>query len=385
MKILSIITCLWVLGSFAPVATCDPGSSVITPRGGGLAIEREVLSVTEAGVLTVDGNQRVLIGLDRVKGISGAASGAFAQHAPLATELWRARVRLERADISGAEPIFERHAPTYAMMSGPTAALVHVGLMRCRIERGALSGALFPWLQAVAAGDAVDHAASVIRSESRDALLVDRETGLAPSLAPLFVDVPSTRALLKSAWPHESFRGDDRKDVERALELSAWYRAALCFELGERVDAPAAQGSSDRGLTLIREIVLARVADPARRAVARNSLKIRAQESQSAWIRVWTNVAIGRSLLLEADLEDQLLGVGLLLEVVAVEPGVLPELTAIAYAEAATTLDVLGERSDALKLWAELEAFAPDHPVLENRSSIRGSRAGSGAGQGSDR
>lgn len=385
MKLISIVTCMMMSGSFASVATNDPGSSVITPRGGGLAFEREVVSVTEAGVLTVEGDQRILIGLDRVKGISGAASIDFAKHSILATELWRARVRLERADISGAEPIFERHAPTYAMMDGPTAALVHVGLMRCRIERGALAGALFPWIYSVAAGDSVDYAASVIRSEKRDALVVDRETGLAPALAPIYLDVPATRALLKSEWPHRAIRAEGRKNVDRALELSAWYRAALCFELGEQVEIPAAPGTSDRGLTLVREIVLARVADPARRAIARNSLKLRGQEAQSAWVRVWTNIAIGRSLLLEDNEEDRLLGVGLLLEVAAVESGIMPELTVVAFAEAATALELLGDRSGASKLWAELEAFAPDHSVLENRSGVRGYRGGSSARQGSDR
>lgn len=385
MKNLLIITCMMVLRSIAPGATIDPDSSKIIPRGGGLSFERRVESVTEAGVLTVDGQQRILIGLDRVKQISGNGEAEFARQSTRATELWRARIRLERSDIGGAEPIFERHAQTYAMMSGPTAALVHVGLMRCRIERGALSGAIFPWLYAVAAGDAVDHAASVLRSDIRDALLIDRETGLAPALAPMFLDIPATRALLKTGWPHEANRSDERQDAQRAIEMSAWYRAALGFELGERVEIPASPGTSDRGLTLVREIVLARVADPVRRSVARNSLKVRGQETQSAWLRVWTNVAIGRSLLLEENEEDRLLGVGLLLEVAAAETDVLPELTAIAFAESAAALDEIGDRTGASKLWAEFEAFAPNHPALEYRGVVRESRGGNPAVQGSDR
>lgn len=374
-----------VLLMSAPTSAQVAATSLVVPRGGGVPIERQVESVSEAGVVVVDGGKTSLIGLDKVKEVRGEGASKFQPLAELSERLWRARVRLERSDVAGAEGLLESVAPGYALMEGPTAAVVHVGLMRCRIERGAYAAAITPWLYAVAAGDSVDHASSILRSDRQDAILIDRDTGLAPSLAPIFIDLPSTRALVKSDWPHLGERKDGSKDVERALALSAWYHAAASCEVDRICEAPPTLGTSDRGMLLVRDIVLSRIGDESVRASSRNALKIKGQESQSAWIKVWATVAIGRSLLREADEESRLLGVSVLLEVPSIQAGVLPELTGIALIEASDALSELGDQSGAERLRAELRDLLPDHGGIETKRNEVQSGGSSTAVPGSDR
>lgn len=364
------------------IAAAD-GISTVVPRGGGAPFERQVESVSEAGVVIVDGGTRTILSLDSVKEIRGEGAAAFAPYADLAERVWRARIRLERSDIVGAEPLLEDCAPLFSMMAGPTAAVVHVGLMRCRIERNARTGAIVPWLNAVAAGDCTDHATSILRSDRQDGLLIDRETGVAPAIPPIFSDGPAVRGLAKSNWPHLGVTVDDREDARRAARLSEWYYAAVCFETGRPFELPEVSGTSDSGLLLVRDIVLSRVGDPNRRTAARASLKAKSQESQSAWIRVWSKVAIGRSLTMESEIDLRLIGVGLMLEVVAADAQVLPELTGVCLAEAAETLEALGDVRGAEKLRAELERVYPNS-VSSDRHEKSSEDAGA-SGSRSDR
>lgn len=305
---------------------------------------------------------------DRVEGVSGPEGTKAAGFARLSADLWRARTRLERGDIPGAEPLFEAHAQELAGQQGPTSALAASGLMRCALWRGAWASAVRPMLayaHATARGsDDWWPRPTPKRDEIRDIdlgdpLFFDDTLGLSPAIPPMFLNLPATRVLANENWANAAPEGS------RAGQLAGLYRLAATLEA--KPDEPANLGErpgSDEGLALVWDIVAARFGEPADRKVARARLREWLKSARPLWLEIWCTVAIGRSLLREADREQRLIGVAELLEPKARYPREHPYLTGLAMAEASAQLANLGDAEGASRLKTELSESFPSHPAL---------------------
>jgi hypothetical protein len=379
----SITSRIWVeRGAWLAAAT----GLILSPAVFGQVLLREgrgevagrVAEVGPLGVgvdVDVDGRAvRRLVGWDRVKRVDGDKSAAAASLVPLSETLWRARSRLDRGDWLASEPLLTPLAANYAGANGrgPTAAVVFVGLLRCRLARGARAGAIGAWLELLATyersspgGSALTIAGWTRPSDwlggSIEGLPVfDARTGLTPSLPPIWVGEPALEiASSRGEWTAEV--PDAAPAV--ASELAAWYTTVGRFEAG--TDAPWPKAYSDTpGPRLVRLIVQARTGDAAQRATARESLKgLLAQEGADSWEEAWCRAAIGRSLLREDDREQKIRGVVQLLHVPARLGRSSPYLAGVCLAEAAVTLADLGDAQAAHALRQELDTAYPGHPA----------------------
>jgi hypothetical protein len=302
---------------------------------------------------------RYEVGLDQVRDISGGLSPLFRTLRPVATDLWRARIRLERGDLHGAEPLFEKHARTYAGLEGPTAQALFGGLLLCRLARGAQVLSLDPWLYYVQSLDASGAPARTIlrggeSSDPSELIVIDSQTQLCPALPPIWLNSPALRVAPRRSVPLSG----------RAAKLAMLYDASC------RIEIPGG-GPSDLGpvptddfsLTLCWHIVTSRAGDATSRKRSRDALGEILLSQPLPWVQAWCRVAIGRSLTLEADEESRLLGVAELLTVPSVFAFASPYLTGVAYVQASVTLSELGDIAGAASVAAAFSKAMPGHPA----------------------
>lgn len=362
-------------------ASASAGTSVAVLRGnagevaafavgaGGVTVE----AVAAAGGAAGGGApSRQVLGWDRVARVEGDLSAEAAAYAALATDAWRARARLERGDVAAAEPIFEALFVTQRGQTGPTAALVGGGLMRCRLERGAQVAAVGPWLAYVRAvddgsgvpagggGGGGSGGGSWMLDRVTGRLVLDEASGLAPGMPPIWMATPAVRAAAGA-----DARGDD---AGRARVLADLYAASMRFETDKAVGAaqlPPKPAASDDAAQFVWEIVAARAGGDELRKAARQSLRARLARASAPWVEAWCRVAIGRSLLREADRDQQLLGVVELMHLPARLEGENPYLGGIALAEGAMAMLRLGDVDAAVRLRHDLFDRFPGHPATE--------------------
>jgi hypothetical protein len=335
--------------------------SRVVIRGG--ASPAEAVAVSEQGVtLATQNGRQVVVSWDRVAQVQGELADEAAAYALVAESMWRARARLERGDGLGAEPLFESLAGRYAGKRGPSAAVGHAGLLRCRLMAGAQTAAVGSWLSyinALGEGDSAHLSMPSLDPAVLGAVAVDGSTQLAPLAPPVWVDLPAVQGLARSTWPLSEGASN------KALALQEYYRQAARFEAGLEAVLPDPPQSADEGIALVRDIVTARIGDPAQRAAARKGLEARLKKRPPAWMEVWCRVGLGRSLLREQERDAQLLGINELLEVAARVERVNPYLTGIALAESAAALYRLGDMAGAVRVRADLLERFGGHPALE--------------------
>ena len=339
-------------------------------RGGEAAPPGRVLRVDASGaVLTAEASAitnpapSVVIGWDRVRSVGGEFEAAAAPFGADAEKAWRARVRLERGDAIGAEPLFEELFGTLGRGpdAGPTAALVAEGLLRCRLRRGAHVAAVEPWLALRRASPPAspqwlhpDWA-----GEAGLPAVLDPKTRLIPGIPPMWVGVAAARSL--SALPAGSLGATD----DASGSIAALYLAAARYEAGETVATPPVQ-SADAGVALVADVVASRIGTPEEREAARKALAERAGRADTPpWVLAWCRAALGRSMILEPDAATRDLGVIELLRLPAELGDVHPYLTGLALAQASVTLRSAGDGAGADTLRDELVQRYPSHPVLD--------------------
>ncbi len=332
--------------------------SALTLRGGATPPDGEVIECSVEGVtVTSPVIGSVIVGWDRVRSVSGEhadEAGAFAETADLA---WRAVSRLQRGDIPAAEPIFEGLFVTYRDRTGPTAAAVCGGLLRCRLERGAHTLAIDAWLSWMHASS-VD-AGPVWYESSADisapGLLTDPETGLLPELPPIWLDLPAVRVFGDTPSPAATFG-----DRERAL--SDLYRHAARAQRGAREPMPRLT-NPDPAVRLVWDIVAAQSRSAPERATGRKAVEFRLRKEPVGWLDAWLRTARGRSLLLEEEADQRQRGVIELLRVRIMHERDSAYLAGLALADAAVALRSLGDEAAATLLYRELRDLFPDHPA----------------------
>jgi hypothetical protein len=332
--------------------------SSLTLRGGATAPDGELTDCSIEGVVVASPvTGEVIIGWDRVRAVTGEHADQAGAFLDVADQLWRAVSRLERGDIPASEPLLEGLFATYRNRSGPTAAAVSGGLLRCRLERGAHTLAVdawLSWLHATARDDGptwFDHAAGV------DPVLpvADQETGLLPGLPPIWLDLPSVR-VFGNAPPSVSQFGD------REQALAELYRHAARAQRGAREPMPRLT-NPDPAVRLVWDLVAAQSRNDPERATGRKAIEVRLRKEPVGWLDAWLRVGLGRSLLLEAEPVQRQRGVIELLRVHVTHQRDSAYLSGLALADAAVALAELGEEPGASRLRQELLDNFPGHPA----------------------
>ncbi len=354
----------------APAPSLPPSS--ITLRSGEPSPAYEVRGLSDQGVKvrTATIPERI-IAWDRVESIEGPLAAEAKAYLPLAETAWRARVRLERGDAAAAEVLYEDLFKASAGQSGPTAAAIAEGLLRCRLRRGAQAaavGAYLAWFEAAAPLQDYVHALNA-RDIPECPIFVDPATGLLPALPPIWINTPSTQAFA---------RGDllpkDPKTSQIVLstdspagQLATLYRRAALFEAGQSLpELPdALRHPQHPAVLLVAHIVLARTGDAQERPIARAALLAMLSPSTPAWQEAWIRVALGRSLLRESNTDDQLLALAQMLHLPARLSRINPYLTGLALAESAVAALRHNDTAGAVKLRQLLVDRFPAHPALD--------------------
>lgn len=310
-----------------------------------------------------------MVGLDRVKAVEGEFAQQWGTIAATADDAWRVRQRFERGDLAGAEVIAEPLFTQLVGNRGPTAAMVAEVLTRVRVKRSSQTGALEAWLAWYDCGNESEPLPSSFAGDlaSRRAVLADRwptlsidaVSGLLSTLPPIWINVPSVQAWVRSA--DKAHAHEER----RSAAYERLYRAAAKFEVdGSPVDVGGLELKLD-GPKLVSEIVIARAGEVNAREAARRDLLKRLEGSPPAWLEAWVRIALGRSMLREVDPEVRRRGVLHLLHVPARFATDSPYLAGIALAESARALLELGDRDGADVVRAELLRDYPSHPALD--------------------
>lgn len=281
----------------------------------------------------------------------------IARHMEHAAALWRARSRVERMDVTLAEPLFERLFEQYRGSTHETALVTAEGLLRCRLARGAHTLAIIPALEVMRLRRAG------VRTESYAALppVYDEAMGLCPALAPVWFESPALRRVEQELREYVA-PGDE---VTAAV---AWlYAESVRRALGV-ADGPPPPGAwpEGEGVRLLIDLLACGEADSNRREKARDDL-LRRESSLPGFARAWARFHVGWSLLRESGVVRQQRGMLSLLHVPAAHGSSQPYLAGIALSLVAGALEQSGSREPAAMLRGELDARFPFHPVRTAR------------------
>ncbi len=300
------------------------------------------------------------VSLDRVRAITGQRAEAWQALAPLADRAWRARSRVERGDLIGAEPLLESLASEYEGQTGATASVIFESLLRCRLARQAHSSAVDPWLAWLLSG-------------ARDGFLVgatatlgSRDVRLVASLPPIWQEGPALRSLTSVSDP----------EVQSGAVglLRDLYFSAARFEI-DGVEIEATYTTSDPAVALVRDIVIARAGAPRSRTVARDALRKRLASETIGWVQAWCRTGIGRSLIREADFESKRRAIIELVTVHVQHGAESPYLAGLALGDAARECETIGDTAAAAVLWRELSDRYPGHPsATAARRAVRATK-----------
>jgi len=370
--------CVMASAAWAQEATVRLRGGAPVPAGAVVLVDRE-------GVTFRADDKTTVFSWDRVADVRGDETAK--EYADVAQRAWRARTRLERGDWVAAEPLFDALAGEYKDGAGATTLVVAEGLLRCRLHRGVQAGAVEPWLMWLrAAGDEpISPVLAVVESPGAPPL-IDKTTGLCPALPPVWLRVASVEAFARSAVGgaeehagfEKSLKGAAKSDALRLL-----YALAAAFECGLATEVKSGVlplRHPDPGVAFVAQIVGARIGVIEVRRDARRLLAERLTQRQSQWMEAWARVGLGRSLMRESAVEDQLVGVAQMLHVPARLRGASPYLAGVALGSAAVHASA-GNQAGAWKLKRELQDTLPGHPALDMETvrDIRppGAKAGS--------
>ncbi|HLO39806.1 MAG TPA: hypothetical protein VK176_02195 [Phycisphaerales bacterium] len=329
-------------------------------RGRDAGFVAGVVLVDGAGVHTsTNGSDERVIPWHRVAKVEGPLAGEASGYLLQGEELWRALARLDRGDLPSAEVLLEGLDDGLASTPGPTAEAIWMGLMRCRLERGAQTGAAAAWLMWRSVRPQ-DQPVESTPGEASDR--TPASGGLVPAIPPVWVNVPSVAVLASGGM--ESWKLGSLHTGEVVSELSAWYLRAAQGAC-DREAAGWPEVSADADVMLVAAMVKAQYGDDRERLSSRESLRAIMAQRTEPWVEVWARVAVGRSLLKESDAETRRLGVVELLHIPSRLEAVVPYLTGVAMAEAAAGLRRLGDLAGGSVIREELLRRYSGHPAVE--------------------
>lgn len=366
------IACVPLLGAAAQV---ELRGNVPSPDGEVLRVDADGVTFATAVKSGKSSAAPVVLSWDRVRTVAGPLAPQAAIFAPVSTQAWRARSRLARGDAVGAEPLYDALFTAYSRRSGATSASIAQGLTTCRLGRGAQSSAVAPWLVWLRAA-ASDHPALVADADapingsdldpSRRLFTPDLAMGLIPSLPPIWIDLPATRALARATSAIEPLD----EGIAATPASSKAEQLGLLYLIAARhacaLDTPEIPpATDDAGVKLVADVVLATVGSAEQRDLARVSLRARIRSKPQPWVEAWARVALGQSLISEESADSKRLGIIELLHVPSRLPHEVPYLTGIALAQASVALHAFGDDAGADRLRQELATDFAGHPAMD--------------------
>ncbi|MGD9691260.1 MAG: hypothetical protein AB7G17_00285 [Phycisphaerales bacterium] len=319
---------------------------------GGQRLDAPIVNISSAGV-EVSGAQPTTLPWDRIARVEGDHAPHAEPFSSLADRAWRARSRLERADITLSEPLFD--GLLLERLPGPTGAVVARGALRCRLDRGALASAVSPWIDTVALRE---HPTS-LDPQSPLARVIDPTDSLCPSLPPIFLNDES--ALLLTEQPI-----DPRDDPQAAALASLYTAAARAARNDNRAALPPIDPTllQSPPIALVHALVAAQIAPPSDRAAAQPQLRALIDANLGSFREAWARVALARSLAASTSDADRREAVVHYLHLPARFGSAQPYLTGVALAEASHLLSQLSDPDSARILRDELALTMPRHPAL---------------------
>lgn len=368
----------------APLRPASADPDRIELRGGAPALAGRISGVGDGGITIVDasGTSRAL-SWDRVRGVDSPQwQRDVDRRMSMATDLWRARIRIERGDTELAEPLLEAHADLMRSSRSETGLIVAEGLLRCRLSRGEHALAIEPAIRT----------ASLRRSGVTTGAfaglppVIDAPTGLCPQLPPIVIQGPAVATMRSSL--EAIVAGSD----PIAAEVAALYRESLVVAGDGEIlpvhdlPRPLPGAPGDPGATLLRALLAAmapRASDAAADAAsaARGDARRRLIESSSQvpalsrpWAAAWAAFFIGASSLKEQDAAQRLRGIVALLTIPAEAGRRRPWLAGVALVAAARALAAEGDAAGAARLRREFETEHSYHPLGSGRSPRQTSR-----------
>lgn len=396
----------------APVVAVEPRSatqeapalrapaSELVLRAGVASVQGEVIELSLQGVCVADGASQRWLSWDLVRSVPTIFAAQGKEFEGIAENAWRARTRLSRADVSGAEPLFEQLGPQYAGTRGSTSAMVAAGLLRCRLHRQAQVASVEAWLWLLASGENAP-AFAPLREDITlpQRTLLDREMLLCPDLPPLWVPGAGVRALrmelavnttgtranepaqrtdAKSATNASKPQSDGEFRVMRRLAVAAvlveLYELSAKHAMGENVTLPARPASDAGpefvGARLVWDVLAAQAGSAEQISQARAHLAdILATIEQddtayAGWVEAWVRTALGRSLMASSLSEERATGIAISLAVPALLADDSRYLAGLCLSDVASLRVRQGQLASAKVLRDELRRISPQHPAL---------------------
>lgn len=314
------------------------------------------ISFDDAGVSVVtELGATHFIPWDRVENVDCEQPGQkLKSRLALATDLWRARSRVQRNDTTLAEPLFERLFEQYRGQTHETALVVAEGLLRCRLARGDNVLAVIPALETAR----LKRADVITDTYSMLLPVMDDKLSLCPQLAPTWLESPLLKKLVHDLGEFDS-QGD-----EVIAAIAVLYKQALQQTLGE----PQTQVDNlpnHEGVGFLDLLVSCLDEETEKRNSVRERL-YRKITNEQHWTNAWSHMMIGLSLISEDGQGRQQQGVVNLLHVPARFVRSQPYLAGLALFSASKAMSILGDFEAADALNVELRLTLPNHPVHSN-------------------
>ncbi len=335
-------------------------ADTVERRGSEPKLEGEVKQIDDAGVLIVSRTgAEHLVTWDRVRSVEkDPPDPKVEQLRERATNLWRARSRLERGDAALAELLFERLFPDYRGKTHETALIVAEGLLRCRLARGANEGAVIPALEVAR----LRHKGVRTIAYSSLPPVFDDATLLSPVLPPVWAGTSGLATLERDLQAYDDSVGDPPVSA-----IAAWYRAAVRRQLGLPEEPPSKLATDHVGVSLLQALVDTGAGESKAREAARAAIERRMPELPT-WAQAWARFALGRSLLMESGVGRQQAGMVDLAYLPASFRQEQPYLCAVALQTMAEALERTGDVEGAAAMRAELTQLFPD-PISDARTA----------------
>jgi hypothetical protein len=373
-----IISAVGALGAL--LVTVAAAADVVERRGAAPAMEGEITIVDECGVTVRSplGAAHV-VPWDRVRRAeSDLYQEAIDRYRETATDLWRARTRVERTDTTLAEPLLERLFERYRGQTHETALVVAEGLLRCRLARADHVLAVIPALETAR----LRRAGVTTKAYAALPAIYDDEYALVTVLPPVWVPSPLLASLAHELETYPTAPEVTEDAVVTAL--TGLYRIAVRQALGRADETPPAETLPEHpGVALLDELNQCSDADADRRRSARQRLS-RLIPSLPPWAEAWARFCIGRCLVADDGIAAKQEGAVSLIYVPARFGRSQPFLAGLALAYASRALEEAGATGDAADLLAELGRSYPRHPLLSIGVTHLGPRPGAGAGPPED-
>ena len=315
---------------------------------------------------TLDGKRRQ-VAWDVIRAVrfdsAVATPGSMTERMKRAEDIWRARSRLQRGDAALAEPIFERLFVASPERRGETDLIIAEGLLRSRLNRGAILEAYLPALETARLRRLG------IKSDRYDDLVpvYDEATSLCVFLAPPWTDQVSTTRLIQQLEQWKS-GGDERlANIAEGYRILAEHAGGTIPDSVETPSSETETGGGDSSLpNVLRLAIESRRASSTARRSAQGDLRHQLSRRDD-WQEPLFRYMLGTSLLLEPGEGLRRQGLVELAWLPARHGRSHPYLAGVALAIMARELAAQGDLKAAMRLEAELKRTYPNHPV--NRTS----------------